>query len=313
MRWIGPDALEAALEFPSLIEALRRAFQKGVTLPPRHHYSIKAPLGPESDLLLMPAWQAGEAIGVKIVSVFSSNAQLELPAVSGVYVLLDGKTGQPLALMDGARLTLWRTAAASALAAHYLARPDARKFLMVGTGALAPYLIKAHATVRPMTEVTIWGRNHAKAKELAKRLVNQPYRVRAVENLEAATRIAEVISCATLSTTPLIQGAWLTPGTHLDLVGGFRPTMREADDTAIRRSRIFVDTLEGATTEAGDIVQPLQSRVLKKQDIIADLFVLARRDSLARLASEEITLFKSVGTAIEDLAAAQLVAKKLLQ
>lgn len=314
MQFFGPDELEAALDFPSLIEALSKAFAAGVTMPQRQHYHIDAS-APSSggDLLLMPAWQAEEFIGVKIVSVFPDNAQQGLPAVSGIYVLLNGKTGIPLAVMDGTRLTLRRTAAASALAADYLARDQAKRLLMVGTGALAPYLIKAHATTRPLTEIMVWGRNLSKAEALVRHLADQPYRVTAVADLAAAVEKAEIVSCATLSMTPLIKGEWLSPGTHLDLVGGFRPTMREADDVAILRSRVFVDTREGATKEAGDIVQPINSGVLDPKNIVADLFDLTQNSQKGRKSSEEITLFKSVGAAIEDLAAARLVAAKLLE
>lgn len=312
MQFFGPDALEAVLDFPSLIEALRKAFAEGVTMPPRQHYHIEAsPPALGGDLLLMPAWQAEEVIGIKIVSVFPGNAGQDLPAVSGIYVLLNGKTGVPLAMMDGTRLTLRRTAAASALAADYLARDQATRLLMVGTGALAPHLIDAHAKVRSLTEVMIWGRNFSKADALARRLAHRPYKVTAVTDLMDAVNKAEVISCATLSMDPLIKGEWLSPGTHLDLVGGFRPTMREADDTAIRRSRVFVDTREGATKEAGDIVQPIKNGTLNPKDIAADLFDLAKSHTKARKTAEEITLFKSVGAAIEDLAAARLAATRL--
>lgn len=312
MRFFGPDALEAVLDFPSLIGALRKAFAEGVIMPPRQHYHIEAtPPAAGGDLLLMPAWQADEVIGIKIVSVFPDNAQQGLPAVSGIYVLLAGKTGVPLAMMDGTRLTLRRTAAASALAADYLARDQATRLLMVGTGALAPHLIDAHATTRPLTDVMVWGRNLSKAEALVRRLTDRPYKVTAVNDLAAAVRQAEIISCATLSMDPVIKGEWLSPGTHLDLVGGFRPTMRETDDTAIRRSRIFVDTREGATKEAGDIVQPINNGILDPKNIVADLFDLTKGHSKARKTPDEITLFKSVGAAIEDLAAARLAATRL--
>lgn len=169
MQFFGPDELEAVLDFPSLIEALRKAFAANIIMPPRQHYHIAA-ASPASggDLLLMPAWQAEEFIGVKIVSVFPDNAQQGLPAVSGTYFLLNGKTGVPVAVMDGTRLTLCRTAAASALAADYLARDKAKRLLMVGTGALAPYLIKAHAAIRPVANVMVWGRDFSKAETLAR-------------------------------------------------------------------------------------------------------------------------------------------------
>jgi alanine dehydrogenase len=310
MRIISAAEVEVALDFESLIERLRQAFRRDIVVPPRHHHAIETPEGDEANLLLMPAWQAGRHVGVKLVTVFPGNAAHDLPAVMGAYLLLDGKTGSPLALIDGPVLTAKRTAAASALAASYLARSDAERLLMVGTGVLAPQLILAHATVRPICNVLIWGRSPDKAARLAENLNRGDFRVEATDDLEAAARGAHVISCATLSPEPLIQGAWLQPGQHLDLVGGYRPDMRETDDAAISRARVFVDTRTGACTEAGDIVQPLESGLLAPEDIAADLFELARGERAGRRFYDQITLFKSVGSAIEDLAAAQLTVER---
>jgi ornithine cyclodeaminase len=310
MRIIGASEIHAALDFQSLVEALRQAFEVGRSVPLRHHHTVPVPGQPDATLLLMPAWQPGRHIGVKLVTVFPGNAGANLPSVMGAYLLMDGRTGQPLALLDGPTLTLRRTAAASALAASYLARPDCERLLMVGTGALAPHLVEAHASVRPLRKVVIWGRTPDKAAHLAERLRRSPIEATATTDLEGAAREADVISCATLASEPLIHGAWLAPGTHLDLVGGFTPTMREADDEAVRRASVFVDTREGAATEAGDIVQPLKSGILREEQLAGDLFDLVRGSRPGRRSSEEITLFKSVGTALEDLAAAQLALER---
>ncbi|MDJ0608639.1 MAG: ornithine cyclodeaminase family protein [Kiloniellales bacterium] len=306
MRIISAAEVEGALDWDSLVERLRQAFRRGVEAPVRHHHEIENPGCDPATLLLMPAWQPGRQIGVKIVTVFPSNADRNLPAVMGAYLLIDGKTGSPKALIDGPMLTLKRTAAASALASGYLSRPDSERLLMVGTGALAPHLIMAHAAVRPICNVLIWGRNSDKAAKLAKRLSRKDFRVEATDDLESAAEGAHVISCATLSPEPLVRGDWLRPGQHLDLVGAFRPDMRETDDAAIRRARVFVDTRAGACQEAGDIVQPLESGVLDADDIAGDLFDLTRGERAGRRFYDQITLFKSVGTALEDLAAAEL-------
>jgi len=315
MRIISAADVEGALDWDALIERLRQAFRRGAEVPVRHHHTIEnptgAPDGADATLLLMPAWQRGRHIGVKIATVFPSNAERSLPAVMGAYLLLDGKTGAPEALIDGPSLTLKRTAAASALAASYLARPDSERLLMVGTGALAPHLIMAHASVRPVGTVLIWGRNPEKTAKLAKRLKRQNLRVAHTEDLAEAARGADIISCATLSKDPLIKGDWLQPGQHLDLVGGFTPQMRETDDSAIQRARIFVDTREGACKEAGDIVQPIESGLLDPTDIAGDLFDLTRGERAGRRHYGQITLFKSVGTALEDLAAAQLAVERV--
>lgn len=315
MLTISADGVDSALTFPELVEILRTAFRAGAIQPVRHHHAVDRGYGAGSTLLLMPAWTdfaAGGAegqgyIGVKIVTVSPDNNAIGRPAVMGVYLLLDGVTGEPKALIDGQRLTQWRTATASALAADYLARPDASRLLVIGAGALAPFLARAHAAVRPIREIRIWNRTPANAEKVAAQLADDGIDVTVVGDLDAAFGWADIISCATISNTPLVKGALLKPGTHVDLVGGFTPTMRESDDDTIIRARVYVDTRAGATKEAGDIVQPLASGVLKPEAIIGDLHELARGEKAGRGDADEITLFKSVGAALEDLAAAVAV------
>jgi ornithine cyclodeaminase len=305
MRVIDASAVEN-LETAALVEQLRQAFRAGGTVPPRHHHTIRVPGAPDATLLLMPAWQEGRYLGAKVVTVFPGNNARGLASVAGTYVLISGHTGQPLLVIDGSMLTLRRTAAASALAAKYLARQDAQRLLMVGTGALAPHLIMAHATVRPIKEAVIWGRTPEKAERLAHTLSNRYLKVTATRDLAGAVTAADVISCATLAHEPLIRGEWLKPGQHIDLVGGYTPEMREADDAAIDRARVYIDT-QAAKAEAGDIVQPLQSGILNEKSIAGDLTELAQGRVHGRSFYNQITLFKSVGTALEDLAAAVLL------
>lgn len=311
MRMISAREVDDALTFPDLVETLRSAFRRGAVQPMRHHHAIERPSGAGSTLLLMPAWSDFKAggvsgsgyIGVKIVTVSPDNNAIDKPAVMGLYLLLDGTTGEPCALIDGQRLTQWRTACASALAASYLARENATRLLVIGAGALAPFLARAHSAVRPIDEIRIWNRTFANAEKVAAALTSQGLDAKAVTDLDAELQAADIISSATISTTPLIKGALLRPGTHVDLVGGFTPAMREADDDAIRRARVFLDTRAGATKEAGDIVQPLASGVLEAEAIVADLHELTRGEQRGRRTKDEITLFKSVGAALEDLAA----------
>ena len=308
MRIISAAEIEYALEYRVLVERLRQVFRFGAESPLRHRHIVPTYGDHDATLMLMPAWQTGRHIGVRIATLFPDNPARKspLPMVMGAYLLLDGKTGSPLALIDGPALTARRVACTSALAAHYLARQDCERLLMVGTGALAPHLILAHAAVRPICHVLIWGRTPAKAAKLASRLDRPRFRVRATEDLEAAARGAHVICCATASATPLIRGDWLAPGTHLDLVGAQSPDAREADDTAVTRARVFCDTREGALAEAGDLIQPIEHGVLREDDIAGDLFDLSRGERAGRRFYDQITLFKSVGMALEDLAAAQL-------
>ena len=312
MRFVGADEIDEILDYPALVDALAAAFRAGMVAPVRHHHTIERP-GETATLLLMPAWTAaGDGfIGVKVASVFPLNAARAKPSVMGTYLLLAGDSGAPLAGFDGVTLTLWRTAAASALAARFLARPDATRMAMIGAGALAPRLIAAHASVRPITQVTIWNRTFATAERLAAVLDRPGLSVTATRDREAAVQEADIVSAATMSHEPLIEGAWLKPGAHVDLVGAYTPHMREADDAAIRRARVHVDTRGGGLKEAGDIVRPLAAGVIDEADIAGDLFDLCRETAAGRRSDDEITLFKSVGSAIEDLAAAILVWQRL--
>jgi ornithine cyclodeaminase/alanine dehydrogenase-like protein (mu-crystallin family) len=313
MRHFSAAEIDAALDFSSLIDALAASFRDGFVAPQRHHHEIERAGEAAATALLMPAWTAagspaGDFLGTKIVNVFPGNSARGLPAVLGLYVLQSGLTGAPLATLDGARLTVWRTAAASALAARYLARADAKRLLIVGAGALAPFLARAHASQRPIETIAVWNHRPEGAHRLAESLKKEGFAAHAVGHLEDAVREADIISCATLSPTPLVAGAWLKPGQHLDLVGAFSMRMREADDAALKRARIFIDT-SAALSEGGDVAVALQSGALTRAAIVADLAALTA-GAPGRGGPEEVTLFKAVGAAIEDLATAMLVWKK---
>jgi ornithine cyclodeaminase/alanine dehydrogenase-like protein (mu-crystallin family) len=303
------DAGQLASRLPrgKLIDALDDAFRRNTEVPPRQHHVFGQQGADASSLLVMPAWRDA-SLGVKLVTVVPQNAARGESAVHATYTLFDARTGVPRATMDGAELTHRRTGAASALAARYLATPDSSRLLMVGTGGLAMHVIESHATVRPLREVRIWGRNTGRARDLAARLGGgrSAYFVEATEDLEGAVRWADIISCATLASSPLIHGAWLRAGQHLDLIGAFRPDMREADQDALLLADIYVDTREGALRESGELVQAIAAGALTSADIRGELADLARGVVAGRTNARQITLFKSVGTAIEDLAAAEL-------
>ncbi|WP_435103657.1 ornithine cyclodeaminase family protein [Arhodomonas sp. AD133] len=303
MQVISGEQVAKALPWPALVERIAALLRSGCEAPPRHHHSIERP-GGTATMLLMPAWQHDGYIGVKMVHVFPQNADRGLPAISGLYLLCEGDTGVPLACIDGSELTRRRTAAASALAARYLAREDAGRLLMVGTGKLAPMLIEAHAAVRPIHSIGVWGRNPEKAETIAAEYRAKGFDCDAVTDLATAVSEADIVTCATLSTAPLVHGEWLRPGTHLDLVGAFRADMRESDDEAVRCADVFVDTHAGARGEAGDLRQAEASGAFDYDDIHADLEALARGEHPGRESADEITLFKSVGASLEDLAAA---------
>ena len=311
MQVVSAAEIDQVLTFPALIYALWEAFRGDLVTPVRHHHEIERP-GSHATLLLMPAWTGPAAhdgfIGVKIVSVFPENGPKSLPSVMGSYLLMDGATGLPVSVLDGTRLTVWRTAAASALAARILAREDASRMVMVGAGSLAPFLIRAHMSQRPIREVALWNHNHAKAEALSAELRAEGLPVTAVTDLEAAVREADLVSCATLSTSPIVKGGWLKEGAHLDLVGAFNLKMREADDEALRRAQVYVDT-QAAKSEGGDVAVALHRGAITDDHVRGTLADLCRKPPHRGHAT--ITAFKSVGTALEDLAAAMVVWRSL--
>jgi ornithine cyclodeaminase len=304
MQVIDAAEIDRLLSFETLIPALEDAFRGGIVAPVRHHHHIARP-DADATLLLMPAWTGKDSVpayvGTKIVTVFPGNAALSLPSIAGLYLLMDGRTGAPLAAMDGARLTLWRTAAASALASRAMALPDASRLLMVGAGALSRFLVAAHRAVLPITEVSVWNRSRPAAERLVADLRDSGLAASLCEDLEDASARADVIS--------LIMGRWLKPGCHLDLVGAFNMAMREVDDAALNRARVLVDT-DAALKEGGDVAVAIASGQYPSDAVLGTLFDLVAGRAAPRRNADDITLFKSVGASLEDLAAAMLVERR---
>jgi len=310
MKIITADTVNKALSFPKLINGLQKAFTENITVPPRLHFDIENPGATrETTLLMMPAWQAGDVAGIKLVTVAPDNHQYQLPSIQGTYLLFDVKTGSLKATMDAPTLTAKRTAAASALASKFLSRADSETLLIVGTGTLSSQLIQAHASVRPIKTVYVWGRNLAKAELICQQVKHLDLKCEAIENLKEYVTKADIISCATLSTEPLVFGEWLKEGQHLDMVGAYRPDMREMDDQCLIRSKVFVDNMESALRETGDLAIPIANQIIAAEDIMADLFSLCSGKVLFERKFDDITIFKSVGHALEDLVAAKLVAE----
>ena len=304
---ITADFINTNTDFNTLIEKLRKGFAKNeIIVPMRHHHDFLNEYSMEpTTMLLMPAWHPNQNSGVKIVTVSPDNYKWNLPSIQGSYLFMDTKTGMVKAIIEAKALTAKRTAAASALAADYLAKKSANSLLVIGTGALAPNLIKAHCSIRPIKTVYVWGRQLAKAEKICEQFVNANFEIKAVETIESIISKVDIISCATLSKTPLVLGKYLQKGQHVDLVGSFKPDMRESDNEVMRRANIFVDTFEGSTKESGDLVIPLQEKVIVKSDIKSDLFDLCNGSKQGRKSDDEITVFKSVGHALEDLVAAE--------
>lgn len=299
MLQLDKAEIAARLPWPALVEALRAMFVAGCHAPLRHSH----PLPADGTLLLMPAVSATHS-GVKIVHVAPGNTARGQASVNAAYLLSDAVTGVPIALLDGGELTDRRTAAASVLAARYLARPESRRLLVLGSGKVAAALAEAYAASFPLEEVAIWSRRAEKAEALAARLAAHGVPARAVADPDPAG--FDIVSAATLSREPLIRGAALTPGTHVDLVGAFRRDMRETDGAALARALVVVDTRTGGLAEAGDVVQAIAEGHITEADIAAELSELCKGRHPGRTSDEQVTLFKSVGWAGEDLAAAVL-------
>ena len=308
MEHITADRIDAAVDWPVLIDALE-AGHKGARGQVRD-----LPLAEGDNVLLnRAAWLPGQGIGLKTVTVFPGNRDLDPPepSVRGLFVLFDPDRGAPLAVIDGAALTAWKTAGDSALGARHLARRDAETLLMVGAGAMARPLIEAHRAARPsLRRVRIWNRTLARAEALAESLAADGVAAEAADDLATAVSAADVISSATLSDRPLIRGAWLRPGTHLDLVGAFTATMREADDDALRRGRLFVDARETTIGEIGELIDPMARGVISESDVLADLYDLGAGVP-GRLGPDDITVFKNGGGAHLDLMTAVAVQRQI--
>ncbi len=310
MQFIDATATREALPFDRLIPALRDMFASGCEVPLRHTHTLPTDAGASGTVLIMPAWQPGAYLGIKTVNIFPGNAARGLPGLFSTYVLYDAQTGVPLAQIDGDEITSRRTAAASALAASYLALPTARSLLVVGAGRVGSLLAEAYRAVLPIEQVTVWDRTPAKAEALAGKLRLGGVDAVAATDLAAAAARADIVSCATLATSPVVQGAWLGPRSHLDLIGSFTPQMREADDACFAGARIVVDTAE-ALQKSGELLGPMSRGVFDASSVAGTLEDLARAVVQGRGAATGRTVFKSVGTALEDLAAAVLVFERV--
>ena len=245
----------------------------------------------DDTLLSRAAWIDGVGIAVKSVTVMPSNAAKGLSSVHGAMVLFEDLTGRVEAVIDSALVTKWKTAGDSVLGARLLARPDSKRLLIVGAGAVAASLIEAYTAVFPNIEISVWARTKAKAEGLG---------VRVVDDLEAAVRKADIISCATMAKDPIIKGEWLRAGQHLDLIGAFKADMREADDFAMQRAKIFVDSRATTIAHIGELMIPIANGAIKPTDVLADLYDLAAGQA-GRTSAEDITLFKNGGGAHLDL------------
>ena len=305
MRFYGADETRARLPFAPLVEALRVMFARGCQLAPRQVLELAGSGAEPVTSLVMPAWQEGGCYGVKVVNIAPGNAARGLPRLHSTYVLHDAGTGVPLAWIDGDEITARRTAATSALAASWLAPAGARHLAVIGAGRISRLLPEAHRVTRPIERVTVWARSPSRAEALVAALAAQGFDAHAATSVEAAVAEADIVSCATLAPAPIVFGRWLAPGSHLDLIGSFSPAMREADDACFDAAGVIVDS-DDAPTKSGDLIGPLARGIIARAEI-GTLAELARGQRESGRPSGQRTVFKSVGSALEDLAAAMLV------
>jgi ornithine cyclodeaminase/alanine dehydrogenase-like protein (mu-crystallin family) len=303
--YYGRAQLQAALDFPALMDAITEAHRSGAA---QTADSFIGP--PDAQLFVRSAVLPGRAMGAKVISVIPDNPSRGAPSIQAVFVLLDGVNGAPRAVLDGTGLTFWKTAGDSALGSRLLSRQDARVLLICGAGELAPWLVRGHLAARPgLAEVLVWNRTASRAAELAARLSAEGIAASPAPDLEAAARRADIISTATMAREPLIRGAWLKPGAHLDLVGAYNAAMREADDDCMRRARVFCDFRPSAM-DVGEILQPLANGAMKPADLLGDLYDLARGTS-GRLSPGDITVFKNAGGAHLDTMTAEFLLSRV--
>ncbi|MDG1438243.1 MAG: ornithine cyclodeaminase family protein [Emcibacteraceae bacterium] len=305
MKIYSKAEIKVNLPYSELIDALNDGFKTGGNAPLRHYHPVETETGTENSFLIMPCWQEGAMMGVKLVMVCPDNHKKSLESVQSTYILSDATTGMTKAILDGDELTVRRTSCASALASKYLSSPEANCMLMMGAGKLAAHLIHAHATVRNLTEIYVWARRYEQAQEFA---AHHDLNVIAVKDPAEYAEKADIISCATLAKQPILKGAWLDPNKkqHIDLVGGYTKDMREADNDVVSMASIYIDT-DGALAEAGDILRPIDEGIITHNDIKGDLFDMVKTGFEI---PNGTTMFKSVGTALEDLIAAKVVYEK---
>ena len=307
MQLIDAQRVHELLEYGGFVEALRVAHLGDM---PKHSdriiYQEPGADGHTDSFIVLPAWQPQEGMLCKLVTVFPGNrAAHGIANINSMYAWIDGRTGVTEAVIDGEAMIFRKTSADSALGAQLLAREDAKTLLMIGAGGLAPYLVRAHLAVRPSIDsVVVWNRTAANAAKLVEMLAGEGIAASATDDLDTAIADADIVSAATMATEPLIKGALLKPGAHVDLVGSFTPEMRESDDEVLTRSSIFVDHRQ-TTGRSGEFLGPFERGVISPDDIRADLFELCQRRVPGRTAADEITLMKNGGGSHLDYFAAR--------
>jgi 1-pyrroline-2-carboxylate reductase [NAD(P)H] len=313
MKIISPEEVHSALSYPALVDALQHAYAGKFSMPPRQVHLLDDDPGNNNAFALLPSWN-DEVIGVKAFTYFPDNKGPEFKSLYSKIMLFDRQHGEPLALVDGTSVTFWRTGGISGLATRLLAREDSETLLVLGTGNLSTYIIRANISVRPIKNVLVWGRNADKAAKVVEQMNAELDGVvcRAVNDIETACAKADIVVAATGSHEPLVKGDWIKPGTHTDFIGNHHATKRECDTALILKSKVYADSRVNAFKEAGEILLPISEGVFKKEDIVAELTEMCAGTATLRESAEEITLFKSIGMAMSDLVGASLAYRQVM-
>jgi len=306
MKTIGPEEVHAALSYPALIDALQETFSGEFSMPPRNVFLLDENSDTHDAFAVLPSWNTS-LIGVKAFTYFPSNSEPYKSLYSKI-MLFDRAHGEPLALVDGTTVTFWRTAGISGLATRLLARENAETLLLLGTGNLATYIIRANASVRPLKRVLVWGRTASNAGKVVDQMSSEldGIEVSVADNLEEACGQSDIIVSATGSHEPLVHGDWVKPGTHTDFIGNHHADKRECDTALVLKSKVYADSYANCFKEAGEILVPISEGVFAKEDVVADLSEMCSGSASLRQSDEEITLFKSIGMGISDLVGAGL-------
>jgi 1-pyrroline-2-carboxylate reductase [NAD(P)H] len=311
MKVISAEEVHQALSFPALVDALQEAYAGNYSMPPRQVFLLDEGGSTNDAFAVLPSW-SDQLIAVKAFTYFP-DAQEPYKSLYSKVMLFDREHGEPLALVDGTTVTFWRTAGISGLATRLLAREDAETMLMLGTGNLAPYIIRANASVRDLKKIMVWGRTGSKAEAIVS-LMGEEFpgiEILAIEDRQSACAEADIVVAATGSQEPVVLGEWIQPGTHTDFIGNHHASKRECDTELILKSKVYADSRVNAFKEAGEILVPIEEGVFSREGVVAELAEMCQGSATLRESDEEITLFKSIGMAMSDLVGAGLAYRRI--
>lgn len=288
-----------------MINDLQEAYAKEFSMPPRNVFLLDDKDDNHDAFALLPSWN-DQLIGVKAFTYYPDNPKPEYQSLYSKILLFDRAHGEPLALVDGTSVTFWRTAGISGLATRLLSREDSETLLLLGTGNLATYIIRANVSVRPIKKVLVWGRTPANAEKVVTQMAAELDGVECsvVDDLQSACGAADIIVSATGSHEPLVMGDWVTPGTHTDFIGNHHATKRECDTALVVKSKVYADSRVNCFKEGGEVLVPISEGVIGEDHVVAELTEMCAGTAELRSNADEITLFKSIGMALSDLVGA---------